>query len=68
MANHAKGEKNTVLYIIMVMVIVAIFVLGTYFVLDNAAKQAGGRLFSKSIKEEIITAENYEEIMDKIKK
>lgn len=62
-----KGKKN--LYIIIGLIIVVLGI-GAVFILnlngsDNSV-DTGNSVFSKSIKDEVITAENYDEIMDRI--
>lgn len=66
MANHAERRSNSLIYVIIVIIIVALLALGVYFILNHKAINTDGGIFSKSIKEETITAENYDEIMDKI--
>lgn len=67
MANHAERKSNSLIYVIIVIVVIALLLLGVYFILNHEAINTNGGIFSKSIKEETITAENYEEIMNKIK-
>lgn len=66
MANHAAKKSNTLLYVIILIIVIVLLGLGIYFVLDHESINTNGGIFSKSIKEETITEENYQEMMDKI--
>ena len=66
MANHAERKSNLLIYVI-VFIVIALLLLGVYFLLNRDSIDTNGGIFSKSIKEETITAENYEEIMNKVK-
>lgn len=66
MANHAERKSNLLIYVI-VFIVIALLLLGAYFLLNRDSIDTNGGIFSKSIKEETITAENYEEIMNKVK-
>lgn len=59
MLNNGEKKSNKLLYILICLVIVAVLGGGIYFLLNN------GKI-SKSIRNETITADNYEELMNKI--
>lgn len=66
MANHANKQSRAYSYFIITVAIIVLLGLGLYFVLTQDTISTSGGIFSKSIKNETITAENYKEIMDKI--
>lgn len=66
MANHEKRNRSTAFYVILTIVIIAILCLVLYFILNKDAVSTISSIFQPSIKNETITAENYDEIMDRI--
>lgn len=68
MGKNQNEKNNTLLYVIIVFIIIALLGVGAYFVLNHETANTNGGISSKSIREETLTAENYEEMMDKIEK
>ena len=68
MANHEKRNRSTAFYVILIIVIIALLCVALYFILNKDAISTISGIFQPSIKNETITAENYEEIMDRIEK
>ena len=78
MSNSVTKKKNLAIYIIVIIIIIAIVGVGLYFVLGqdttetsntnnlNNSTSTSGEALGKNIKEEVITAENYEEILNRI--
>lgn len=66
MANHEKRNRSTAFYVILTIVIIAILCLVLYFILNKDAVSTISSIFQPSVKNETITAENYDEIMDRI--
>ena len=60
MANHGERKSNKLLWILVSLIIVVVAVIGIYFLFDN------GEETSRSIRNETITAENYEEVMNNL--
>lgn len=58
-------KKSTVIYIIIAIVVLAIIGVSLYFVLNRDTKNDTQSTTENSIRSEIITAENYEELMNK---
>ena len=74
-------KKSTIIYIILAIVVIAILAVLLYFVLNRDTTIKEGETVEnsiknetiisqensqKSIKEEVLTADNYEEIMNKL--
>lgn len=66
MANHATKKKSTAVYVILTIIVIAILGVALYFILNQDTNSTSGGIFGKNIKNETITAENYEEMMDRI--
>lgn len=69
MAKHAEQKSNTLLQIIIFIIIIALIIGGIYFMLQNSNNKAtdtNAKVDVKDFKEEKITAENYQNMMDKI--
>lgn len=60
-----KGNSKTILCIVIAIIIVIALIIGGYFLLKSADNTTIGASVS-SIKSEVITAENYEEVSNKI--
>ena len=60
MPNHGERKSNKLMLILIFFIIVVVAVIGVYFLSNNKA-------ISQSIRNEVITAENYEEIMNNLK-
>lgn len=60
MGKSEKKNKSTSFYVILVIVIIAILCVALYFVVNTDA------IFKSAIEKEVITAENQEEIVDKV--
>lgn len=66
MGKTENRNKSTAFYIILTIVIIAILSVAIYFIVNQSATSTSGGISTKSIKNETITAENYEEMMNKI--
>lgn len=66
MANHATKKKSTAVYIILTIIVIVILVVALYFVLNQDTNSTSGGIFGKSIKNETITPENYEELSESV--
>lgn len=60
MPNHGEKKSNKLLWILISFIIIVVAVIGICFLFNN------GEEASKSIRNETITADNYQEVMDKI--
>lgn len=66
MTRYAEKKSNAIVYIIIVIIII-LLVAGVYFLLNNKSITTNGDIVqSINLKGKIITAENYDEMMDKI--
>lgn len=62
-----KNNDGKVLYIIIVLIVIALIGGGVYLALNNNENIiTSGSIFTKSLKDEVVTAENYEEIKQKM--
>ena len=62
-----KNNDGKVLYIIIVLIVIAVRGGGVYLALNNNENiTTSGSIFTKSLKDEVVTAENYEEIKQKM--
>lgn len=62
-----KNNDGKVLYIIIVLIVIALIGGGVYLALNNNENiTTSGSIFTKSLKDEVVTAENYEEIKQKM--
>lgn len=70
MGKHEGENNKTILYVVIAIVIIAVIAIGIYFVINQKTDNtnAGGITISKNIKDETITKENYEDMMDKLEK
>lgn len=68
MSNHRAKKSNTGLYVAIVIVAIILLSAGIYYIVRKDSKDTGGSIFAKSLKDETITAENYQDIMDRIEK
>ena len=60
-----KGNSKTILCIVIAIIVVIALVVGGYFLLKNNDSTTAGT-GTASIKSEVVTAENYEELTDKV--
>lgn len=67
MFRQEKGKANVLLFVIIAIAVVALVGVGIFFVLKNSdSTSTGAGLFSKNIRSETITAENFEEMMTRL--
>ena len=67
MAKHAEERSKTGAHIIIILFVVLLLGGGIYFVVNNNTNtNTSAGIFNKSIKDEIVTAENYEELTKKV--
>lgn len=67
MFKQEKGKINVQLFIIIAVAVIALICVGAFCLLKkDEAKPTGTGLFSKSIKNEVVTAENYKELSERI--
>lgn len=74
MFNEEKGKANVVLIVIISIIIILVIGIGLFFIFSSKDKSSNNSdvnssssgFFSKSIKDEVVTAENYQDLSNRI--